>query len=180
MNSYKLNFNTILAILTVVIASSLLVGQKMNLIKHQSAFVSGTEYHRGEVISSADGYLKVDFAGTNIWLDKKTEVKIISGENGQELINVLQGRILIKGKLKIQTRNVITKIDGETSFVHYSWLDDIEIANILGLATVVFDNKSVNLTSPIKLHTLPDYNLTEISFNPELSSSAEFYRQTKK
>lgn len=180
MNSYKLNFNTILAILIVVLGNSLLAWQTMNLTKHQSAFANSIEYRRGETISSLDEYLKVDFAGSNIWLDKKTEVKILSGEKGEELINVLQGRILVKGKLGVQTRSVLTKIDGETSFVHYSWLDDIEVANISGNTTLYFKSTSLKLASPIKLHTLPDYSLIEIDFNPESSSAADFYLHTNK
>lgn len=184
--------NTIIALIIVILSTCLLVGNRIGftwaggegLEKHSSALViidgaiPYTEIQRGETLSSADlDTLNFILNNTEIFLDKNTEVKLIDGRKGKEKINVIQGRVVVRGEISIETRAVETFVNGTTSFTHYSWLDEIEISPISGSVSVVFGDKEIDINSPIKLHTLPTYEMEQIDFNPENSSAKEFYEK---
>lgn len=175
MSKSTINFNTILAILVVLIALVTLTLQVVRTESHLSTFIDDVEYKRGEIISSGDEYVEVVFGSAIIYLDKNTEVKLVDGRMGKQVINIIQGRVVIDGVITIQTREVFTEVDGVASFVHYSWLDEIDVALIEGATRIKFEENVWNLDHPVKVRTLPEHSIKEIEFNPEESSAAEFY-----
>ena len=145
---------------------------------HSSGFVGAVEYKRGQTIDSGDSFLLLQFCDALIYFDVSTHVTLVDGRQDRCAINVAQGRIIVKGKIEIQTRNIAAHINGTSSFVHYSWLDDIEVATISGSLLIdVPGRHQLNLESDaVKLHTLAPYTQEKISFNPATSAAADFYK----
>ncbi len=192
------HFTTVLILVVISISTVLLIGLRFDA---QWAGGSGTQSHqkawlfdkpgpeifeRGEIISTMPDSeltnfkipLQLSFGEAMIYLDKNTEVKIIDGREGQLTINVIQGRVVVDGALTIATREMRTKIDGCASFVHYSWLNEAEIAPMSGTVRLNRDERIETLTDrAIKTSTLEPYDDETIEFNPKSSSAAEFYEQ---
>lgn len=180
------HLNTALVVVVISISTVLLIGLRFDakwaggagLAQHQSAFVGETEYQRGEVIDSGEDYTKVDFGEAEIWLDENTQIKILDGRKDQLTINVIQGRVVADGELTISIRETRTVFDGRISFVHYSWLNEIEIAPIEGITKLIRDDKIETLTNQaLRTTTLEPYTGEVIEFDPESSNAAEFYQQ---
>lgn len=169
--------------LIAIISTTMLIGARFDAIwaggegykAHQRAYVGAVEYRRGETIESTDTWLKLTFANTTIWMDQDTQVKLIDGRTDQETIQVLQGRVVVEGDLTIEVRALDLEISGVTSFVHYSWLNEIDIANISGTTRLTREDRSELIERALKTTTLPPYTDESISFEPNQSSAAEFY-----
>ena len=185
-------FNTIILLILAILSTGLLIGNRLGFTwaggegfeKHETAFViidemvPYNEIERGQTLSSGDlDTLMFIIGESEVYLDKNTEVKLVDGRKDKEMINVIQGRVVVLGKITIQTREVKTKMNGTASFVHYSWLDDIEIAPLDGSVTVDLEDESHLIESAVKLHTLEPYNIEQIDFDPESSSASEFYEK---
>lgn len=192
-------FNITLILVIAVISTVMLVGVRFGAVwaggegyvKHQQATYSDnvqtTYFKRGELISTMPdakplpGYdsvfmLRISFGDATIWLDESTEVKLINGIPGEETIQVLQGRVVVDGPLTIEVRELDLEINGTVSFVHYSWLDEIEIAVIQGEAMLTRPDQRETLTdTALKTTTLQPYIDEIIEFNPETSEAAAFY-----
>ncbi len=191
----KKEFIWIVILFLISLVIILLVGNRLNatwaggsgFAKHACAFVEienfKTEFCRGEIISTMSNGTKIpliiEFGDALIFLDKDTEIKIIDGRKNQEAINVIQGRVLIKGKLIINTREITTKINGTTSFVHYSWLDKIEVSAISGSTSLLKENFYLDVSKQaFEINTLNVSDNKSIIFNPEISSASAFYDKT--
>lgn len=172
----RANFNTTLICLVALLSTVLLVARRFDATwaggdgfsLHQTAVLLGPgqfDWSRGETISSFDRLapMEIKFGEATLWLDERTEVKLIDGRAGQLTIDVLQGRIVTQGPITISTRELKTTISEPTSIVHYSWLNKLEVATIDGVA--------------YEQSTLPPYTKTEISFDPQTSSAKDFYEQ---
>jgi uncharacterized protein involved in tolerance to divalent cations len=69
-------------------------------------------------------------------------------------------------------------IDGTASYVHYSWLNEIEIASLEGSAELIFKNNHEDISEKaLRATTLAPYQLLEIQFDPETSSASAFYKK---
>lgn len=162
------NFNTLLALIIVVLSTGLLINQHLNSPQLTAVLLGPglQEWSRGETISSFDhsAPMEIIFGGeVKIWLDERTEVKLIDARAGRLTVDVLQGRIIATGPLTVTTREVKTIVDSPTSFVHYSWLNKIEVATINGDA--------------YEQSTLPPYTKNSFTFDPMGSIANEFYTQ---
>ena len=147
----RFNFITILSGLIIVVAISALILNRYE-IPHEPAFVDDVRFERGEIIESGDDIIEIQFGESVIFADKNTEVKIIEGRDDHFVINVIQGRVVVDGDLSIVTREVETIVDGRSSFVHYSWLDEIEVAVIDGETLIKTPDSIIDATeNPIKL-----------------------------
>lgn len=173
--------NTTLILIVIFLSTGLLIGNRLSLVwaggdgyeTHTSGFVGEREYQRGKTISSGNNFYLLEFCQTNIWLDINTEIKLIDGRINRCAINVLQGRVVVRGNITIITRELKTTISGLTSFVHYSWRDEIEIAKILGNTTIHYDtlNKSVETL----IINTNNYQESDLIFNPTISNASAFY-----
>lgn len=198
------HLNTILITIVIILSTALLVGNRFGFKwtggdgfeKHQIAILPTFDepyatFKRGETISTinppddAEGNYKyiplyVKFGSAEIWLDENTEIKLIDGREDKLEINVIQGRVLISGNITVSTREVRTYINGTTSFVHYSWLDEIEVASLDGKSIInVPDQEQMTLNKQaVKMTTLPNYSFEYFDFVPETSSAANFYKSS--
>lgn len=149
------------------LSTALLVVQHFDAPQQLATLVGTNElsWSRGQTISSFDQTtpLAIQFGDSRFWLDERTEVKLIDGRDGSLIIDVLQGRIVATGPLTISTREIKSVIEGPTSFVHYSWLNKIEVAIIGGEA--------------YEQSTLPPYEKKSFTFDPMGSIANEFYTQ---
>jgi len=168
--------NIILAVAVLGISTGLLFAHRFDTEPHQPACINETCFSRGEIISSDETQL-VTLGDSSIWMEENTEIKVINGMLGEELINVIQGRIVVKGDLSIQTREVFTRIIGVSSFVHYSWEDRIEIAEIEGDVVIETATDQKIIDGAVSLQTLAPYETNEIQFDPENSSAKLFYQK---
>ena len=164
----RYNFNTLLVLIIVALSTGLLISQHIEEPQLSAVLIGPglQEWTRGETISSFDNNtpMEIIFGGeVRIWLDERTEIKLIDGREGSLTIDVLQGRIVATGPLTISTRDIKTVISSPTSFVHYSWLNKIEVATIDGEA--------------YEQPTLPPYTKNSFTFDPMGSIANEFYTQ---
>lgn len=167
----------ILSALVILISFGVLIYQQFPQEQQQSAYTDQHVYHRGEVIRSEDDFFPVTFGSATIWMDKNTEVELVDGRPSHERIRVLQGRVVTIGAIEIQTRETLLTSTGTTSYVHYSWIDIVDVAAIKGTTTLSINTDVTEISEGFayKLLTLPPYNLEEISFSPEESTAKEFY-----
>jgi hypothetical protein len=162
------HINIFLLVIIALLSTGLLISQHFDA-PHQTAISledNTKSWKRGETIGSFGEVapLEVIFGGeVEMWLDERTEVKLIDGRVGHLTVDVLQGRIVAHGPLIISTRDLKTIVTTPTSFVHYSWLNKIEVAPIGGQA--------------YSQSTLPPYEKSDIVFDPTTSQAADFYQQ---
>lgn len=176
-------FTTGLIAVIAIISTTVLVGARFDAIwaggegynAHQTATVDGVEYRRGETIRSGEIWMHVMFGDVDILMDKNTEVKLIDGRPDNIKIQIVQGRAVVRGDLTIEVRELDVKITGDTAFVHYSWLDEIEIVNLFGSTRLIRDDRSELIEGALKTTTLPPYEDESISFDPQTSVASDFY-----
>ena len=133
------NLTTILVIVTVVLSTTLLVGRLFDAtwaggdgyVEQGVAVVDGVEYQRGETIETGDGeWLKVTMEDVTVWMYENTQLKLINLVEGETALTTIQGRILIDGNVTMRVRDDVTQLSGLNSYVHYSWLNQIDIEPI--------------------------------------------------
>jgi len=177
-----------LAGLVGIISVSLLIGNRFDAswaggdgyLAHQVATAEGVEYERGETVTTSEGeWLEIVFGDASFWMDENTEVKLVDGREDSLEINVVQGRVVVIGSMTIKTREVATLIDGVAAVVHYSWLDELEVANVFGSVDVATPETASILPEGVMLRidTLSPYEFTDDYFVPEDSSAYEFYTE---
>lgn len=173
-----------ITIVIIALSTTLLIGARFEARwaggagyeTHQSAFVLDQEFVRGEVIASGDDWLIVEFGPSLIWLYADSELLIVDGREGQLSVNLLQGRAVIDGHLQVQARELMAKIDGVAAIVHYSWLDELELADLEGSLWLEYDDESIDISNQARRYsTLPPYDYAEFDFDPENSEAADFY-----
>ncbi len=161
------HFNIFLIVIIVTLSTGLLISSHIEEPQQTASIIGGEDqtWSRGQTISSFDHQtpMHIKFGDSEFWLDERTEVKLIDGRTGHLTIDVLQGRIVATGPLTISTREIKTVITSPTSFVHYSWLNKIEVAMIEGTA--------------YEQSTLPPYEKNSFTFDPIGSIANEFYNQ---
>ncbi|EKD47379.1 MAG: hypothetical protein ACD_66C00091G0004 [uncultured bacterium] len=181
MNICKfITLNKILIISIIAIASGLLVYNRVATETHMSAvnIESGEIIKRGEIMTTLDQYASFKISNTTIYLAKNTELKLANGRAGNLDLQLIQGRIVVTGQSNISIREVDVKLesDARASIVHYSWLNEIEVAPLNGPVSVCYDEQSRALnTQAIRMSTLAPYATEFIDFNPSQSSEKEFY-----
>jgi hypothetical protein len=181
-------FNILLIVLIVIISTALLIGNRLNTTwsggdgyeQHAVAenFKTKELYHRGETISSFEKEtpMMIRFGGTYIYLDENTEVKIIDGREGQLTVNVIQGRVVLKGEITVSTRDLRTHFNGTGAFVHYAWDDRIQIISIDGSAILErADQEEIITGRMLTTTTLEPYTDEFSIFDIETSSARYFY-----
>ena len=181
-------FTKIVAIVIAITAATLLVGQRFQaswaggggLQQHTPVTTpNGQIYHRGETVR-AEQASQFSLGESTVYLDENTQVKIINSINGQETMNVIQGRVVVQGPVTIKVREVDVGLNGTTSFVHYSWLDEVDILNIDGTVTVHAEETERTLApgEGARMNTIPPYTFLLSTLDLEASSAAGFYEKT--
>lgn len=173
-----ITFDWILVILIVAISAGLLVFNRLDTEPHLSATNVETNetIARGEIIKTADEYATFKISESTVHLSKNTELKLVDGRKGQIDLQLIQGRIVINGSATISIREVDITAQGQVSIVHYSWLDEIEVATMQGQSQLQYNNKTTTLENEsIRMQTLTPYIIENIEFNPNESSEADFY-----
>ncbi|MBU4314934.1 hypothetical protein KJ673_00845 [Patescibacteria group bacterium] len=179
MNTCKfITLERILIILIVIIAGGLLIHNRTATESQLSAInrQTGDIIKRGEIMTTSDDYAVFNIDNSTVYLSKNTQVKLVDGRQGNIDLQLIQGRIVLDGNANISVREVNISTKGQVSVVHYSWLDEIEAAPIIGLATVQYSDQSRFLDpQAIRMSTLDPYATEFIDFNPSQSSEKDFY-----
>jgi hypothetical protein len=168
-----------LLIFIALIAAGLLIWNRLDIEPQLTAtgLETGEMIDRGETMTTTDTYAIFEIDDSVIYLSKNTEVKIVDASQGQIDLQLIQGRIVLDGSANISIREVDITTKGQTSIVHYSWLDEIEVATMNNATSIAFADQVFTLTdSAIRMQTLPPYQSEHIQFNPEVSSEADFYK----
>ena len=178
-----ITFEQILISLVVIIATTLLVWNRVDTETHLPAINLESREHveRGEIMTTFDEYVAFEIDNSTVYLSKNTELKLIDGREGQIDLQLIQGRIVLTGNANVSIREVNINTNGMTSIVHYSWLDQIEVATIdadafIEYNTITYEQQLVTLSNQaIRMETVERYNLEYIQFSPSESSEADFY-----
>ncbi|MCH8049276.1 hypothetical protein IH979_01020 [Patescibacteria group bacterium] len=180
------NLTTILILAIAIASTALLVGNRFDATwaggsgyeAHATALADVKEYRRGQTISTGDEqWLFVRFGEADFWMYEDTQVKLIDGRKDQLKINVIQGRVIVEGPITIEVRELDLVIDGIASFVHYSWLNEIEVVSIEGEARLIREDRTEGISGQaLKTTTLAPYVDETITFDPALSEAADFYQ----
>lgn len=179
------HLTTFCLLIVVVLSTALLIGNRFDASwaggdgyeQHGVAHVGEETYERGEIIESGEGeYVQVDLFDATVLMDENTQVKLVYLMEGDIEINVVQGRIVAEGELIIATRDVATVVNGSASYVHYSWLGEVEIAPIDGSVYVAYQDTAHILSGDaLRLSTLSPYENEAVEFDPTTSSASAFY-----
>ena len=176
-----------LSIILVLLCFVLLVGNRLG-----ASFAGGTPVHEHETVTTPGGRAyergeivfwqdtdQFQIGSTTVFLDENTEVKIVNSIPGEETINVIQGRVVVKGDVTIEVRELDFQVSGTTSFVHYSWLNEIDVMNIDGSVAIDIDGaqETVEPNTSAHLSTLPPYELTKTTLDLNTSYAAAFYER---
>lgn len=185
---HRNKFNIFLILAITIISTALLIGNRFNTTwaggegyeQHATAEIFKTQeiFHRGETITSfyQETPMMVRFGGAYIYLDENTEVKIIDGRKDQLTVNVIQGRVVVKGDITISTRDLRTHFDGIGAFVHYAWEDKIQIISIEGGAALERAGQEEIITGRTLTTTTLEPFVDEFSvFDIETSSARDFF-----
>ncbi len=184
LNMFK--STTLMVIIVAILSTLLLVGQQFGYrwvggdgIETQITVTSGgQEFFRGETIIADDEITKVTFAETEIFLEPKSELKIVSTSATNPEINLVQGRAIVNGPISIVVRDLNFKSSGLISFVHYSWLNSVELVSNGKEIEIMANNFQKTIKNEaLKASTLPPYETEEIIFDPINSSAADFYQE---
>lgn len=118
------------------------------------------------------------FGAAVITLDENTDVSIVSDDASKPVINLVTGRIVIDGPLSVSIRDVTIATEGITTFVHYSWLNKVDVMVVDGTADIRQGDFSSNVSTgnAVAVDTLPPYDeLSPTTFNLDASSAKVFY-----
>ncbi|MBT3230266.1 hypothetical protein HN358_00575 [Candidatus Uhrbacteria bacterium] len=173
-----ITFDALLISLVVVIATSLLVWNRIDTEPHMTAtnIETGEIIERGEIMTTTDEHSAFEVNDSIVYLSKNTELKLVDGREGQIDLQLIQGRIVLEDNLNISIREVDISTTGQTSVVHYSWLDEIEVATINSTTLIEFDDQTLELENEaINLQTLDPYIVQYIELDAGNSSEADFY-----
>lgn len=117
---------------------------------------------------------------TVIYLDKNTEIRLDSLAADNYAVTLIQGRIVVEGPATVQIRELDMQTTDVTGFVHYSWLDQVDILPFGTTPVVQTTDEQITLQYPyIKMDTLPPYKQQGMTFEPETSDGKEFYLQLR-
>lgn len=149
---------------------------KENLLKSEATV------RRGESMGTKAGEWKKFMINTGdqtvtFYLDEKTEVKILSSNTDVPSVQVIEGRLLMKGQSTMMLRDTRIEANGVTSFTFYSWLDLLDVSQIEGTIDIFEDDVSLPVPSAsFRLDTLPPHLPPEvITFDASASSAKDFY-----
>lgn len=182
---------TIAALSIALLSTALLIGNRLGFvwagqdgfIDYPSITVGDAVYERGETIHARNEYITFELDDAVIHMDYDTIVELEDTRPEYATIDVIQGRILVEGPLTVKTRGLRTQLTGITTFIHYSWRDEIEFAGV-GMGGEVFVYESgeeiyhhIQSKTPhsVVMHTLEYTHEWREGFDPMASSSAEFY-----
>ncbi len=173
-----ITFNVILISLIVIIAAGLLIWNRIDVEPHLSAvdIETGSLVERGEIMTTTDEYAAFKVGGSIVYLSENTELKLVDGREEQVDLQLIQGRIVLEGDSNVSIREIDVSTQGVVSIVHYSWLDQIEVATIENQTSIKFDDQMITLENEsILMSTLAPYTTEYIEFDPKESSEVEFY-----
>lgn len=137
MNMRK--FNTILIINLALLSTVLLTGRLFDATwaggegydRQGVAIVDGIEYQRGETITTGDNEWKiVEMTDVTVWMYENTQLKLVNLVEDEIELTVVQGRVVIDGNVTMRVRDQTTALVGRNSYVHYSWLNKVDIEPI--------------------------------------------------
>ena len=120
-------FNTILIVTIVVLSTALLVGLRFDAqwaggdgySSQGVAVVDGIDYQRGETISTGENeWLEVTIGPNTVWMYENTELKLIDLSEDNLELTVVQGRIVLYGRVTMRIRDNTELLDGLSSYVH--------------------------------------------------------------
>jgi|GEM_PF-5654970 hypothetical protein len=187
---YEIKFitiNHILVAIIIILSITILIGHSIGykwaggsgILEKQivTDMQTGDVLNRGEIMEATDQYKYFTIEKTKIFLSKNTQVKLVNLHDGQIDLQLIQGRMVANGKVNISVRDidVIIPVNSKASIVHYSWLDELEIAPMTSNLIIEYENQTLELESAIKIHTLQPYEYSNIEFNKTQSSEADFY-----
>lgn len=173
-----ITIDKILLTLIVMLTVGLMVWNRLDEEPRLMAenITTGEFIKRGQIMSTADAYSAFTIDGSIIYLSKNTEVKLVEAIQNQVDLQLIQGRIVLSGPANVSVREVDITTENKMSVVHYSWLDEIEVATIDGSATIQYSNQVQSLDDEaIRMNTLEPYTTTFIDFDTKQSSEKEFY-----
>lgn len=169
MKNNYLNFNTILIVFIVTIGTILLIGLRFDAkwaggegyTKQLTATVGSEVFKRGEVVNSETNVI-VELPIGSICIEAGSELELLSITADETAVNLRTGRIFTMDTFRIHMQDREFISDQNTSYIHYSWLNIIEI---------------INLETGMRERVDVTENTLETSlFDAETSSAAEFYR----
>ena len=135
---------------------------------------------RGETAEApASVFSQYDINGKSLVLDENSSLTLIDGRQDQETFAFLTGRVLYKGAGTFTVRETKIKVDGFAILVNYSWLDQMDVYVLDGVATVSQvgrEDMSIARGSGAHLDTLPPSDApTDYSFVYQTDKRKEFY-----
>mgnify|MGYP003888565241 CR=1 FL=1 len=146
----------------------------------------GASIKRGELMSSStDAFAQFQLCdGTMLYLDSNTQMKLAQYRNPkaqtETQLELIQGRVIVDGLADVRTRNTVVAVGGAgCEFVHYSWLDELDVTP---LATDACKIKNTQVIPPVsqtsRYNTFVSTLVSTNNFNPSASAAKNFYTWT--
>jgi hypothetical protein len=171
------------AILLLTLCTTLLIGRGLEAQfaggdgpkKLVVATMNDVRYQRGSIVTAQEpGILYL--GDERLFLDLDTQIELVSLNENDPVTRVIKGRAVLDGQFTVITRETRVETNGQVSFVHYSWLDELDLGVISGTVQIQTPESTVNLeTGGLKIKTLAPYTSESIPFAPETSSAKAFY-----
>ncbi len=178
--------NTAVSILLLAICTTLLIGRLGNAKfaggdgpkKLVVATMNDVRYPRGSIVTAHEPGI-LHLGDERLFLDLDTQIELVSLNENDPVIRVIQGRAVLDGQFTVITRETRVETNGQVSFVHYSWLDQVELGILSGTALLrqadALDEARLLESGGLSFSTLAPYPDTIIPFTPEHSSAKAFY-----
>jgi len=134
-----MKINILLLTVLIILSTALLTGRLLGATwaggdgytQQGLAIADETTYQRGETIETTEGQWRfVEMTGVTVWMYENTQLKLINLVEGEIELTVIQGRVVIEGNATMRVRDETTKLSGLNSYIHYSWLNQIDIEPI--------------------------------------------------
>ncbi len=137
-------------------------------------------------VLSCSSMMKVAFGSSTIWMDDGTSLVVINDREGKEELALYGGRIVVKGSVIIDVRDLHFTTAGTMTLVNYGWLYRVDVLAMESTVSVVNpppakgESEGVEeceAGSSMSFNTLPPYeNPKPIEFNTESESVKAFYK----
>lgn len=117
--------------------------------------------------------------GTDVYLDHNTEVRLTEyknqATNTTSTLTLIQGRVLVSGEARVQTRNLVTHITGSCEVVHYSWLDQADVTPLKSGQCQLASGQAAENGYTSRLNTFDNTLVSSTPFKPQISTAKAWY-----
>ncbi|MDA0207818.1 MAG: hypothetical protein O3B64_00205 [bacterium] len=156
MKNNHSNFNTILVSIIFLFGIMLLVGLRFDAIwaggegfvKQRTASIGSDNFVRGEtIIPTTHSLLKLPMG--LICIEAGSELTLLSLTAEENIVNLRSGRISTMDTFRVQIRDNEYASSGYTSYVHYSWLGEMEKIDLMNGSSERIDllEETTNMSS---------------------------------